>query len=120
MYIGVDILDIERLKIAAERTPHFLSRVYTPAELAYCQKKANPYPSLAVRFAAKEAVRKLDKKFQQGISWQEIEVNNDEDGKPYIVLRGRAEEARQALQLSGLQISLSHGESQAIAAALAY
>jgi holo-[acyl-carrier protein] synthase len=120
MYIGVDILDIARIKVAAERSKGLLNKVYTPVELAYCFKKADPYPSLAVRFAAKEAVRKLDQAFQQGVSWQEIEVNNRENGQPYIVLYGQAAQAMQTLNLTAIRLSLSHASHQAIAAALAY
>ena len=63
MLIGVDIIEIERVKKAVERTPRFLDRVFTSRELVYCMKKANPYPSLAARFAAKEALRKLHPAF---------------------------------------------------------
>ena len=93
--IGVDIIEIERIKEAVERYgDKFLSRVYAPAEIAYCKHLEKlKYPELAVRFAAKEAYAKalgtgirghLGKKQPVGPVWQAIEVANDKLGKPYF------------------------------------
>jgi holo-[acyl-carrier protein] synthase len=120
MYIGVDIIEIARVQVVSTRTPGFLSKIYTPGELAYCRSQADPYPSLAARFAAKEAVRKLDQAFRQGVSLREIEIDRDDSGQPYVVLHGRAAAALPTLHLSGVRVSLSHARQQAIAVALAY
>src|SRR3990170_375798 len=56
--IGVDAVEIERFRRVLERTPTMRERVFTPAELAYVAPKADPVPSLAARFAAREAVMK--------------------------------------------------------------
>ena len=120
MYIGIDLIDIERVQKAVERTPGFLHKVFTAEEIAYSKNKKNPYPSLAVRFAAKEAVRKLSLKFQQGIPLTDIEIRNDAEGRPYLVLRGAAGSVMEELGLTALDVSLSHTDTQAVAVVLAY
>ncbi len=119
MLIGVDIVDIERIKIAVERTPRFLTRVFTPGELEYCLKKKNPYPSLAARFAAKEALRKLHPVFINGIAFHDVEVINDLDGRPQLYLHNNALELQYKAGLANLAISLSHAKYQAIATIIA-
>lgn len=115
MLIGVDIIDIERLKEVASRTPRFLQRVFTAQELEYCMKKKNPYPSLAARFAAKEAIRKLDEIFVTGVRFHDVEVIIEKTGKPAIVLHG--EVAVNAIDngICDLNVSLSHSREQAVA-----
>jgi holo-[acyl-carrier protein] synthase len=113
--IGVDIIDIDRFAQAAQRTPRLLERIFTPAEIAYCSNKKNPYPSYAVRFAAKEAVRKLDQLMIQGVSFHDIEVVTNEDGKPSIALHGRAEQNGKIIGLENIHVSLSHSRNLAIA-----
>lgn len=115
MLIGIDIIDIERVKKVVSRTPRFLDRIYTRAELDYCLGKKNPYPSLAVRFAAKEAVRKLHPALI-GCRWQDIEIYVGADRRPVIRLHGNAGRAQQELGLGSPGISLSHSAQQAVAA----
>lgn len=115
MLIGIDIIDIERVKKVVCRTPRFLSRIYTGAELDYCLGKKNPYPSLAVRFAAKEAVRKLHPSLAR-CRWQDIEVCMCADGRPVLRLNGQAGLAQRAENLAHPSISLSHSAQQAVAA----
>ena len=120
MYTGIDLVDVVRIQNAVEKTPGFLHKIFTEGEIAYSKSKKNPYPSLAVRFAAKEAVRKLNRKFQQGIPFTDIEVRNDEEGRPYIVLHDVAEAVMKDLKLTALDVSLSHTDTQAVAVVLAY
>ncbi len=119
MLIGIDIVDIKRIKDVAERTPRFLDRVFTGQELRYCFQKANPYPSLAVRFASKEAMRKLHPDFSAGIRFHEVEVFSNEDGRPEIKLHGRALDKWKKNGIGPITISLSHSKEQAIAVAAA-
>ncbi len=119
MLIGIDIIDIDRIRKSAERTPRFLERVFTHQELKYCLSKANPYPSLAVRFAAKEAVRKLDPVFSAGIKFHDVEIVIGKNGKPDLRLHGRAEEKGRQVGISSLSVSLSHATQQAVAAVIA-
>ena len=119
MLIGVDIIEIDRVKKAVERTPRFLDRVFTSRELVYCMKKANPYPSLAARFAAKEALRKLHPAFIAGVRFHDLEVLPGEDGRPQVYLHGEAEHRCRIEGIGEISISLSHSREQAIATAIA-
>lgn len=119
MRIGIDIVDIDRLQKAVERTPHFLERIYSQQELDYCFKKHNPYPSLAVRFASKEAFRKLDESFTRGVRFQDVEVVIAVGGRPALVLHGGALEKASILGMNSWDLSLAHSKQQAIAAVIA-
>lgn len=119
MRVGIDIVDIDRLQIVAERTPHFLQRVYSQQELDYCFKKHNPYPSLAVRFACKEAFRKLDQGFTKGVRFQDVEVVIAAGGRPELALHGGALQRARALGYDSWDLSLAHSKQQAIAAIIA-
>ena len=110
-YVGVDIVEIERIsKAVALRGEAFLERVYTPAELSCYRHRI---PSLAARFAAKEAAIKA--LGGQGLRLTEIEVLSDPSGKPRIILYGKALAKAEMLGLSTLEISLSHARDYAVA-----
>lgn len=119
MRIGIDIVDIARIKGVVERTPRFLERVYSQQELDYCLKKRNPYPSLAVRFAGKEAFRKLDNSFSRGVRFHDVEVVADDGGRPIIVLHASALDRAREMGFLNFDISLSHSREQAIATVIA-
>lgn len=119
--LGVDLIEIERIKQAleAESGKRFESRVFTEGEITYCRSKVNPYPHFAARFAAKEAVMKA---FGTGwtarVSWKGIEVRNNELGRPFIAFHGKTEELAGVIGVETCHISISHNRSQAVAAAL--
>jgi holo-[acyl-carrier protein] synthase len=115
LLVGVDIIDIERMEQAVKRTPRILERVFTREELEYCLARNNPYPSLAVRFAAREALRKLDVVFTNGIGFHDVEVVLDTYGKPFLFLHHRAREKAEQAGITDLAVSLSHSKTQAIA-----
>lgn len=119
MLAGIDIIEIERFRRTVERTPGFLKRVFTQAELDYCYRFKNPFPSLAARFAAKEAVKKLHDGFMQGVRFQDIEVLNDPNGRPRVHLYGRAAEFHCESGINSIALSLSHSQQQAVAMAVA-
>ncbi|HZJ85231.1 MAG TPA: holo-ACP synthase [Syntrophomonadaceae bacterium] len=119
MYIGVDIVDIERIKMAIERTPRFLGRIFTPNEISYSLRRNNPYPSLAARFAAKEAFRKLHPLFTRGIAFHDVEVVNDLSGRPHLYLHRKADQLKKEAGLFNLAISISHAQYHAIATIIA-
>ena len=117
---GTDIVEIDRIKKAVTKTPSFSNRIYTESELEYCDsKKAGKFSCLAARFAAKEAV---SKGFGTGLgdkaSPSEIEILNDELGKPFVKLTGNALETFNAMNGAGIEISLSHGRDYAVAFAV--
>ncbi len=115
--IGNDIVEVARIKGILTRHPQkFLDRVFTPLEQEYCLKKHDPTLHLAGRFAVKEAiVKSLGTGFSQGLSWLDIEIRNDDKGKPIASL------SPFALELFGdivLHISLSHCHHYATAVAV--
>jgi len=119
LLIGIDIVDIARLKQVITRTPRFLKRVFTAQELDYCYMKKDPFPSLAARFAAREALRKLDSVFIKGIGFLDSEVVVDAEGKPQLVLHGDALQRAREANINNLAVSLSHSREQAIAVVIA-
>src|SRR6476659_8626992 len=90
--IGIDIIEVARIREVLVRTPRFAERVFTAAERKYCDTRgvvaAQHY---AARFAAKEAALKaLQTGWRGGISWQDVEVAARESGAPYLMFRGQA------------------------------
>ena len=111
--IGVDIIEIDRIREAVERWgERFLQRVFTGAELNICRR--NP-GRLAARFAGKEAVMKALGTGARGVSWKEIEIASEPNGKPLVNLHGKAQEKATDLGLDELAISLSDSKYYAIA-----
>jgi holo-[acyl-carrier protein] synthase len=115
---GVDIIEVERIKKSLSLNGEiFRDKVFTPKEIEYCeQRKVVKYQSYAARFAAKEAVSKaFGTGISGGIDWKDIEVINDPDGKPNVVLSGRAQEVFKNMFAKDISLSLSHCENYAVA-----
>jgi holo-[acyl-carrier protein] synthase len=115
--IGIDLAEISRLeeKLARSNT-RFRDRVFTPIEIAYCESRASRFASYAVRFAAKEAAMKaLGTGWAEGVSWQEIEIVNNEAGAPSIRFSGRTLERFNELGATRAHVTLSHSRDTAIA-----
>lgn len=113
--VGTDIIEVERIKESIESLGEkFLNRVYTKNEIEYCEKtNSMKFQHYAARFAAKEAVFKaisklLNNKFD--ISWKDIEIKNDENGRPYVELY-----CIEKQKIADIDISLSHIKDYAIA-----
>lgn len=110
---GVDLIEISRIAEAIERHgKRFLDRIFTELEQKECHDRI---PSLAVRFAAKEAAAKALGCGIGDVSWLEIEVRSDERKAPYLVLSGEGERLAKEMGLITWSVSLSHTESHAIA-----
>ncbi len=92
--VGTDIVNINRLKKSLnKRNSSFKKKIFSKKEISYCEKKSNPIPFYAKRFAAKEALSKaLGTGIRKGINFKNIEIFNDNLGKPYISLNGGAED----------------------------
>ena len=116
MQIGIDIIEIARIKKAVERWGEdFLRRVYTDEELRLYSKQPL---SLATRFAGKEAIVKaLGTPTDRGFKWKDIEILSEPSGKPTVHLHGNAKNQADKLGLSSIAISLSHSREHAIALA---
>src|SRR5512135_1340668 len=109
---GVDLIEIARIEeVVARHGRHYLDRIFTPAELEYCGKRAE---SLAGRFAAKEAVSKALGTGIGDVAWQEIEILGDEQNAPVLRLYGAAERKAQELGLSTWSLSISHSQSHSV------
>lgn len=119
--IGTDIVECLRIAKMIERHGElFIQRVYTPREIQYCSSRKAATQHYAGRWAAKEAVLKaLGTGWARGISWKDIEVRNDEGGKPTIALAGGARQACERLGIGQMLISISHCRSHATAYAVA-
>ncbi len=118
--LGVDIVEIARMKAILARTKSFAARVFSDEERAYCDGKATPEIHYATRFAAKEAVLKaLGTGFSAGIGVRDIEVRRSAKGRPYVVLHGRAKAVAHAMGVRELPISLSYTHTEAVACAMA-
>ena len=118
--LGVDIVEIARVRRILERTPSFRERVFSEEERAYCDATANPEVHYATRFAAKEAVVKaLGTGFTRGIGVRDIEVRRNAKGRPSVVLSGRAKEVAAEQGVRELPLSLSFTHTDAVACAMA-
>jgi holo-[acyl-carrier protein] synthase len=111
--VGVDIIEIERVRRALER-PGFRDRCFTPAEQAYCDSRAKPEESYAARFAGKEAVGKA---LGCGVrfTWKEVEIVGRP--KPGVRLSGRTAAFAERVQAGAIDLSMTH--SRELAAAIA-
>ncbi|HEV7365278.1 MAG TPA: holo-ACP synthase [Gemmatimonadales bacterium] len=107
--IGMDVVEIRRIRDLAQRHAAFLTRTFAPCELHHCQEKVNPYPHLAARFAAKEAVFKaLGTGWSMGLQWTDVAVENNAAGKPAIRLSGAARRLAEQLGANKIHLSLTH------------
>ena len=114
--VGVDIIEVERIEATIKQWgEHFLNRIYTEAEIEECQGRV---PSLATRFAGKEAVMKVLGTGTRGIGWKEIEILPDDLGKPLVILHGKAKNKAEELNLKEFSISLSDTKQYAVATAI--
>lgn len=118
---GVDMVEIARVARSIERFgSRFLDRIYTPREIAYCQRKRhNAAESFAARFAAKEAAAKaLGTGIGFGVTWREIEVGREPAGRPTLLLHGRAAEIAAAMQVRQSALSITHTATHALASVI--
>jgi holo-[acyl-carrier protein] synthase len=112
MRIGVDLIEIERVRRALERYPGFRDRCFTRAEQEYCDGRANPAQHYAARFAAKEAVGKA---LGSGVlfTWREVEIRGRP--KPGVALSGRTKAWADRLGAGAIDLSMSHSRELATA-----
>ena len=115
--LGLDLVEVERFRKALARHPGLKTRLFTAAEIEYCEERGDPIQSYAARFAAKEAVGKL---LGTGvISWQDIEVSATRGNTPAVRLSDHAAVAASSLGIVRVEISLTHTDSMAGACAVA-
>ena len=117
--IGVDIVEIARMRDALARRPRMKERLFSEEERAYCEGRNKPEIHYAMRFAAKEAVLKALGTGFSGMRFRDVEVARDEKGKPVPRLSGRAAEVAEAAGVVEVHLSLSFTHDNAVASAVA-
>ena len=115
--LGIDIAEIDRIEAAIKRHgQRLLERLFTPAEIAYCESHRNRAERYAGRFAAKEAAMKaLGTGWRGGIRWVDIEVVREPSGKPTIRLAGEAANRASRLGVQRIALSITHSGKTALA-----
>jgi holo-[acyl-carrier protein] synthase len=115
--LGLDIAEIDRIEEAITRHgAPILERLYTPAEVAYCEGHRNKFERYAGRFAAKEAVMKaLGTGWRRGVRWRDIEIIREASGKPTLALKGAAKRIADGLGVKSISITITHSGNLALA-----
>jgi holo-[acyl-carrier protein] synthase len=119
--IGTDITECLRIARMIERHGElFITRVYTPDEIVYCQNRKQATQHFTGRWAAKEAILKaIGTGWRRGISWRDMEIRNDPSGKPVVAVRGGVRDVFEKLGIREILISISHCRAYATAIAIA-
>lgn len=115
--LGLDVAEVDRIADALTRhgVP-MLERLFTPNEVAYCERHKNKFERYAARFAAKEAAMKaLGTGWTHGVRWRDIEVRNAIGGKPTLRLEGVARQLADKLGARNISLSITHSGNLAIA-----
>jgi holo-[acyl-carrier protein] synthase len=115
--IGIDIIEVARIREVLLRTPRFAERVFTPSERAYCDGRgAVAAQHYAARFAAKEAALKaFQTGWRGGISWQDVEISARESGAPFLKFYGPVHLLFEKSGATAAHLSISHTTQHAIA-----
>lgn len=119
MGLGVDIIEISRVRNAVTRNPRILERLFTQKELDDFRMRGSRMETLAGKFAAKEAVVKALGTGLRGFPWTDLEILPDELGKPSCIFIRKAADAIVTLNIASVQISIAHNRTMAIANAMA-
>lgn len=115
--LGLDIAEVDRIEAAIRRHgAPFLERLFTPAEVEYCERHKNKFERYAARFAAKEAAMKaLGTGWSNGIRWRDIEVVRAPNGKPSLRLEGQAQAIAAMMGVKHCALSITHSGNFALA-----
>lgn len=117
--IGVDLVEVERIERAVARHEGFVPRLFSPREAERCRDYSHPAVRYAACFAAKEATAKALGTGMRGFSWREVELLAEEDGRPRLVLSGKAKELAASLGISDVLVSVSHTRDMVVVVAQA-
>jgi holo-[acyl-carrier protein] synthase len=110
--IGVDLVDVDRVRRLMSRRATFAARVFTPQEIEYCERQADPAESYAARWAAREACRKALGGVR-GMRWHDVRVARAPSGAPSLVLEGATLRRADALGVSQVMVALTHERKMA-------
>ena len=107
--IGTDIFEVERMKTKIEKQPSLIEGIFTDNEISYCNQFKNKAQRFAARYAAKEAFLKaIGTGWRDGITFKDIDIINDDLGKPEIKLSGIAKQIADKLGVTAIHLSMSH------------
>ncbi len=112
--IGVDLVDVERVRRMMDRHRTFVERVFTPEEISYCQSQASPAECFAARWAAREACRKALGGVHE-MRWHDVGVDRAPTGAPHLALRGASRARMDALGVTDVLVALTHERRMAAA-----
>ena len=114
--IGVDLVQVERMEKALARGERIRRRLFTPGEIAYCERHTRPALHFAARFAAKEAgMKAIGTGWSQGVGWKDFEIKLDPRGRPHMLMSGKAAEFAKAMGATHSVVSLAHDGGFSIA-----
>jgi holo-[acyl-carrier protein] synthase len=114
--VGIDLIEVERVAEKIGKKSGFKELVFSKAEIDYCESKANKFEHYAARFAAKEAFFKaLGTGWKNGTAFNEVEITNDEKGKPALSFLGTTAASITEMKLGNISVSLSHLKAMASA-----
>jgi len=114
--IGIDIVEVDRIRKALQGTQSMEEKVFTGPEIQYCRQQKNLYQHFAGRFAAKEAALKaLGTGWSQGIRWRDIETVKGNHGQPVLELHAKAKKIFETSEANLVLVSITHSSKQAIA-----
>lgn len=113
--LGTDIVEVSRIEKAINKTSGFVTKVFTPKEIEYCESKPNKYERYAGRFCAKEAISKALGTGVRNFSLCDIEISNDSLGKPEVILYGALENKRDDIEI---HLTISHCKEYGTATAI--
>ena len=114
--IGVDLVQVERMEKALARGERIQRRLFTPGEIAYCDRHTRPALHYAARFAAKEAgMKAIGTGWSNGVGWKDFEVKLDPRGRPNLMLSGKAAEIAKSMGATHTVVSLAHDGGFSIA-----
>lgn len=116
--IGVDIIEIDRIKEAVESNPKFLERIFTNSEIEYFNKKGLKYETIAGNFAAKEAISKSIGTGIRNFNFKDIEILRNEIGKPIVKTYNNLTQICIDYNVIDIKVSISHCKEYAVANAI--
>lgn len=115
LWLGTDVVDLARFRLALRRTPGMVARVFTVAEQSYASRKRDPAERLAARFAVKEATMKALGVGLGAFRFHDVEVVRATTGEPSLRLSGRAQELADKRRITQWRVSISHSDLIALA-----
>jgi holo-[acyl-carrier protein] synthase len=119
LWIGTDVVDLDRFRLALRRTPSMVERVFTEGERAYALRKRDPTERLAARFAVKEATMKALGVGLGAFKFYDVEVVKARSGEPSLSLSGRAAALAEARGITSWKVSITHSDLIAMAVVIA-